>query len=210
MSTFYYLEIFAIEHLLSCHAVSGKALEIILGHCTWAFLCRRELLCIFVHIYQFIRDNYNTRVALSSDVLFELRLARAVLPLAAAQLDRLWSSVVYATDASLSGYGVCERTVNSACVGDCGRLAEKWRYDVESAIDARAHAMTSGGPEDLSKFSDTFCEVSSELWDSKDWRTVCSRRWRFPTAILHGEALAALWALKRITKTKRSFNVANP
>ena len=41
--------------LLSRRRVSGKQLEILIGHCTWIALLRREVLAIFHAVYKFVR-----------------------------------------------------------------------------------------------------------------------------------------------------------
>ena len=46
-------------------------------------------------------------------------------------------AIVYASDASLSGYGVCERSLPVDDVRLFGREADKWRYDTESFVNAR-------------------------------------------------------------------------
>ena len=52
----------------------------------------------------------------------------AVSVLLASQLDRPWSSTVTATDASTTGFGVCEKTIEPSIVSELGRWHEKWRF----------------------------------------------------------------------------------
>ena len=44
---------FALDEIISRKHGSGKTLEVLLGHLTWAMMLRREALCLFVHIYDF-------------------------------------------------------------------------------------------------------------------------------------------------------------
>ena len=44
----------------------------------------------------------------------------------------------------MTGYGVCEREISQVTVGQIGRVAEKWRYDVEDSICARKSALSEG------------------------------------------------------------------
>eukprot|EP00973_Karenia_brevis_P045870 6352618-Karenia_brevis.AAC.1 len=52
-----------------------------------------------------------------------------------------WHSTITASDASLYGLGGCRKTISPALVGQCGRVAEKWRFKSEDHIRARVSAL---------------------------------------------------------------------
>eukprot|EP00973_Karenia_brevis_P052927 7356507-Karenia_brevis.AAC.1 len=65
-------------------------LEIILGHCTWIMLIRRESLALLNKVYQFCRDNDDVSAPMSSDVVRELWHVRSLLPLFTANTKAAW------------------------------------------------------------------------------------------------------------------------
>lgn len=47
---------YALEEVLSARQVTGRAVEKLVGHCTFLALIRRESLSCFAHVYSFIRE----------------------------------------------------------------------------------------------------------------------------------------------------------
>lgn len=131
----------AIDHVLSCRYLSPESLEAIVGHYTWACLLRREGLCVLQHVYEFIRCKGSGPIPLWPSVAQELMWARALLPLLVTHLSLPWQPTVYTSDASDTGYGVCESTWETSQVAFYGRRSERWRYMAEDAIAARSHAL---------------------------------------------------------------------
>ena len=97
----------AIRHALRQRTLSGRIVEVLIGHCTYCALLNRSLMCIFHTAYKFIRQFYAVKVRLWDSVRAELRAFAALLPLCTAEWGRGWSPLVSASDASLHGYGVC-------------------------------------------------------------------------------------------------------
>ena len=98
---------------------------------------RRELLSLFPTVYVFIKHHHSSSSFLWPSVRKELAHPRSLLPMAFIDVGRPWSSLLTATDASLSGFGVCERRVDSNVLASVGRHAEKWRYDAEDIVKPR-------------------------------------------------------------------------
>ena len=133
----------AIDHILNLSEVSGKTLEHILGHYTWAGLVRREALALVQACYSFIHAYRDQRAPLWDSVRRELRWMRSILPLLVASLDSQWSETVTCSDSSHLGFGVCETTWDRELVRDVGSIAERWRFRFEDHIAARKSALLS-------------------------------------------------------------------
>ena len=136
------------QEILRRDRVSGLQLRRFLGHATWAALLRREVLSVFSTIYAFCDKANRGPCRLWNSVRQELSWFIALLPLLSCQLDRKWSSVVTATDSSDAGYGVCYAKADPEALGAAGRLAERWRFQVDSCIRARASALAAVRAED--------------------------------------------------------------
>ena len=87
----------ALDWLLTKGSCSGRVLEIIMGHLTWSFLVRRELLSLFSTVYVFIKHHPNSSSFLWPSVRKELAHARSLLPMAFVDVGRPWSSLLTAT-----------------------------------------------------------------------------------------------------------------
>ena len=85
----------AIDHILSVGRVSGAAVEVIVGHLTWACLTRREMLSIFDDCYRFIKNRPGEVQSLWASVRQELRNAGALLHLMFRDISLPWSSNVW-------------------------------------------------------------------------------------------------------------------
>ena len=158
--------ILAIRFIQTCERIHGSSIEAIVGHLTWCFLARRELLSIFSSIYKFICLHRNETTELWPSVRYELALAASLLPMAYADIDRPWSDVITATDASLAGFGVCELASDSVTTGELGRTAEKWRYETEAIIHARTNALGFDHPKLIHK--NTFNDIYQTAFDPDD------------------------------------------
>ncbi|CAK0807986.1 unnamed protein product, partial [Prorocentrum cordatum] len=126
---------------------TGVQLRRVLGHLTWAFLLKRELLSILSSAFRFCEMAGEQRWRLWSCVTRELRIAAALLPFAAVDTKRPFDPCAMASDASgatefdFGGFGVCERAWDSEAVRAVASRAERWRYCVEDAICAREQSL---------------------------------------------------------------------
>ena len=115
----------AVGALLRGKRVSGRILEVVLGHITFCCLCNRQLLCIFNTVYKFIRKHYYSPVRLWESVREELWAFRSLMVFLQSDWWRPWNPLVSASDASLEGYGVSTFFWNPQDVADCGRRLER-------------------------------------------------------------------------------------
>lgn len=218
----------AIHELLVRNFASGSLLEVILGHLTWAIMCRREGLSILKSCYAFVHENKENPCRLWPTVRAELETVSALLPLFRSKINIGWSEDVTASDSSPFGYGICCRKVERDIVQMIGGQCEKWRYRFEDAVDARKHAAKSVGIVDsaclsddlkgafkhgsLQYFDDGSCndrfgfkEVPLKLLHPDDWVVAWSRPWKHEDNILHTEALALTWSVEHSLRANRNF-----
>ena len=132
----------AIQELLRRKHCSPALLEVVLGHCTWAALLRRESLSIFSAVYRFIRLGGSATRPLWSSVCKELHDFQAIIPLLSIELGAAWDPHIVATDSSPYGLGVTEKHVGAGVASGLGKVHEKWRFSCEAAVKARKNALS--------------------------------------------------------------------
>ena len=208
-----------IDAALRRRRLSGRAVEAILGHCTFAGLLNRASLSIFHASYKFIRLHYDVPTALWESVRGELQAFRDILPMIEADWTLPWNPHVTVTDASNSGFGECTGVWDARVVAQHGRLQERSRFR-RGAVSARAHALTH--LEDLEKdksgrlvvpadgdepgsgswaVDDSFVEIPAGLLEPKDYRLTRRGVWTFDEDIHLQEARALVGALERHSRT---------
>ena len=97
----------SIRRILAVGSTYGRILEVVIGHCTFAGLVRRLVLCIFFSTYRFIESSYDVRSPLWDSVREELEAFMGALFLLRQRWDQQWNRLVTSSDASMTGYGVC-------------------------------------------------------------------------------------------------------
>eukprot|EP00972_Heterocapsa_arctica_P019184 2830617-Heterocapsa_arctica.AAC.1 len=128
-----------------------------------------------------------------------------------AELTRPWSSTVSATDASLSGMGVCQAAAPLNDVRAAGVWQEKWRYRRLDPSEWAPRKRALGKlceltdprtvrecvlPEDRQwAMREGFPEVPPAVLSDLDWRTVYAGLFNFTKHIKVKEGRAFLWAL---------------
>ena len=132
-----------IDDLLKKQFCSGHTLQLVLGHCTWAMMCRRESLSLLHHCYQFCHAHHKKPTRLWPSVQQELRWVSSILPLLRCKINVGWGPNITASDSSPWGVGVCERTLDEATIRSVGSVSERWRFKFEDAVCARKHALAS-------------------------------------------------------------------
>ncbi|CAK0866137.1 unnamed protein product, partial [Prorocentrum cordatum] len=182
---------------------------VLLGHVTWAMICKREALSTLSSVYAFKAVKDPDVRPLWNSVRFELWCVASTLPLWSSHLGPPWGSRVSASDASPIGVGVCARELEGPRVARIGGLTERWRCRCTSAVAARANALGLGGPRLEEDFLEAvgvnecesinpevsvngFLEIPEEIMKGSEWVAVISRRhWgpRKSTLELEGEAL---------------------
>lgn len=82
-----------LHHLAARPKVSGREIEVVLGHLVHALPLPRELLCIPRAMYDFVRASYSTRARVWRSVARECDMLAWLMPLCVARLSRRWSLV---------------------------------------------------------------------------------------------------------------------
>ena len=215
----------ALRWLSKGPKISGKFVEKIIGHCILFMMLRRELLAIFRSMCQFVHDNYWHRRRLWPSARSEANWAASLLAVSFADLRRPWDCTVFASDASLSGIGVCKSDFSHTDVEQIGNFKEAWRYKTKSPIAPRkstvSHDDIAEGldpfvdietvkpcslmREDPFELNDEFPEIDGDLMDPKNWDFVFASQMKFPEAITVLEFRAILAALRHKLRVRTSF-----
>ena len=97
-----------LRALLRLKKVSGWQVEAVLGHITFLCLMRRELLSIFHTVYRFVRESCTKFQRLWNSAREELDAFLGAMVFVEADWGQPWTPYVYASDASLLGFGVSQ------------------------------------------------------------------------------------------------------
>ena len=209
----------AINELLRLQFCSGRTLQLLLGHCTWAILARREGLALLSSCYAFMHQNGERHCRLWPSVRKELTWISALLPLMRMRVNSGWAKEVTASDSSPWGVGVCHRFLDEHTVRSVGSVSERWRFKFEDATRARDHALlhdhsdeasvvaallpgTTGAPSSFIRDLG-FHEVPGPIMEKQPWSVVWSRPWQFAGNILHTEARALVWSVEHLLRANR-------
>ncbi|CAK0850742.1 unnamed protein product, partial [Prorocentrum cordatum] len=211
--------------LLARGRATGRALEVVLGHCTFCGLALRGSLSCWHASYRFIQRHYLEPARLWAEVVKEIRMFRGLLTLMVQDWWRPWNCCVLQTDASESGWGMAQSFWPQHVVEQVGRLPERARFRSalgrparESALAAANLARDSSGalcsfedmknPDSLAsdplsswELDPGFAEVPWQWLRKGAWETVRSGVWRFAEDILILEARALVKSIQRLAKT---------
>ncbi|CAK0818286.1 unnamed protein product, partial [Prorocentrum cordatum] len=118
----------ALQWLASGPTVTGRQVEVIVGHYVALTSFNRLGLSVMRSLCDFIRDKYVMPTRLWASCRYEAWVMADVSLLLSARLDRPWSPVVTASDAANRGMAVCEAIFPVSAVASVGRWRERWRY----------------------------------------------------------------------------------
>ena len=135
----------AIRGLLRRSKVSGKTLEIVLGHATFCALNNRMLLPVFHSAYKFVQSCYFSPSALWPSVRQELQCFAGLMIFLRADWWLPWNDLVCCSDASTTGFGVCTAKWSKTDVAAVGRVSERSRFKRIGGHSARESSLTSAG-----------------------------------------------------------------
>ena len=143
--------------------VTGRVVEKLIGHAVHFMLLRREMLSIFRSSYDFVGASYQHRCRLWKSVAKEAEWAANLLQICSANLKRNWSTVVTASDASLSGIAVCAREATLTEIKRIGLCPESWRFRSKHAVNPRESVFHTEKLDPVDPFSnvDTVKPVTS-------------------------------------------------
>ena len=116
----------AIGGFLALSFSTGKCVEMLLGHCTYAALTCLILLCIFHSACIFVQAVSEEAVRIWPSVRKEFRHFRGLLPLCQSDWARQWSPYATQTDASETGFGICS---SERCCGGLAQQSAELRKD---------------------------------------------------------------------------------
>lgn len=211
-----------LDWLATSPRVSGRMIERAIGHCIHFSMLRRELLSVFRAVYDFKVVHYEERVKLWSTAATEFAMMSALLDICYADLRRPWSQEITASDASLSGTGVCGTCWSHDDVAQVGRQRELWRFRAEDAASkARDHVRgldpfvdvntvleerVMKQKVDIFQLNLDFQEISRDLLREEDWKVLFSTRMTLPEHITLLEGRGIAQALRHKARSSNHFH----
>ena len=207
----------ATLELLRGNRASGRTLERLVGHYTFAGLMQRGMLSVFQAVYCFIRRNYEREAELWPEARRELTWAASLLCLVRRDLSSEWSTRVHATDASLWRRGVVASEKPLVEIQRLGRRNDRWRFNVgEEDLVCRAemrHVGQTLDPETLR--ADVPCQlekvgVSDHLEVPVDfigdsWSQVDGAKWDRTESIPGLEGRSVVWLLQHLARSQKNL-----
>ena len=128
----------AVIHVLTLKNTDGICLESLVGHATFLALVSRELLSCFRTCYRLIRSHRLGRAPMWDSVRAELDCFVGGMIYLEASWNLRWNNVVYASDASLTGFVICTSRWSAQDVRAIGRRSERSRFRAAQVVSARA------------------------------------------------------------------------
>ena len=138
------------ERFIADGVSTGLQLSALIGRWTWACLAARPALSVFRSVYRFIEVAGRKRYGLWRSVIAELQTVSGLSPLLSTDMSAFTFPKVVASDASLTGVGVCVRPLTDD--------------DIIAGVSPLR--------------SDQHTCVTSPPHHHNDWRTIVSSRWR--------------------------------
>ena len=188
----------AISGFLRRKKVSGKALEVLLGHMTFAALANRWTLSVFNTVYRFVREFYVEAAEMWNEVRQELYAFRGLM----IYLQADWSvpvfGTVFASDSSEAGWAFTSAEWPEADIARVCRVRERARFKKLFSRRARHSALLQAGlgeylPElgerETWDMDESFDEVPARLLVPSRWRLVRSGAWLYDEHIVKLEAM---------------------
>ena len=130
----------ALTALIDYRGSTPTAMEVMMGHIVYHFMLMRPALAILSSLYRVVYSEHDF-CRFDAEQLRELRLAKALIPLAGVDLGASWHPWAYCSDASMWGYALATSKFDLDELRDIGAYRERWRF---LAIDRYA-----GDPGDL-------------------------------------------------------------
>jgi hypothetical protein len=119
--------VFAFEYLSKGRKVSSDMVRRLLGHAMVVCVLNRFGMSVFRRLYDFAQLEV-LACRLDRQCRHEATIFAGILPLLYADMRKEWCNTVTASDASPSGYGICERNMNMHEIVSIGKWQERWRY----------------------------------------------------------------------------------
>ena len=114
----------ALGGILRRRKITGRALEIVVGHITFVLLGARPALCTPHTCYRFMRAHYHVAARLWTETRAELVAVRGLLIFSQSEWTRSWNTRENSTGSSLSGWRMIHADWPKEVVGRMGRVSE--------------------------------------------------------------------------------------
>ena len=200
--------------------VSVEDIQRLLGHAMVVSVLNRSGMSIFRRLYDCVSSNCKPRKLTALESM-ECEIFSGLVPLLFADLRRPWSTDVHITDASPSGFGICQRQLDESQVRAMGQWSERLRFkrlppedwqprrrsmgvdpflDISSVINSQMF----GDEADDYISNHSFPEVPTKYLQPGDWKTVKMGRWksrRDHITLKEGKALVT--SVKRLSRAHR-------
>ena len=206
----------ALQWLARGPRVTGQQVEVLVGHyvsaCNWC----RDGMSVMRSLYTFIQDCYYVPTKLWASARYEAWIMACLVPLLFSDLTREWSSCVTVGDASLSGLGVCERTLDVDTVREIGSWRERWRFkrldplewaprkralgELDVVTDPQTVVVDQVPRDRQWAHLEGFPEVPAWVTDPDHWNTIYAGRFKFKEHIGILEGRTYIWSLRRAAR----------
>lgn len=196
---------------------SGRLIERLVGHFTFAGLIRRGFLSVFQATYVFIRKHYAEEVDLWPEVQRELKWAAALLCLLKRDLSAEWSTRVHASDASLWGRGIVSAEREMKDIKSLGRRSDRWRFNVDEEmlvpkgeiqsdlLNYQVSELSSDASVQLGSIGKRdSLEVPLEFI-GEDWKNVDGAKWERVESIPILEGRSVVWLLQHLARSQKNL-----
>ncbi|CAK9019752.1 1 [Durusdinium trenchii] len=176
-----------------------------------------QSMSILRRLYDFIHSGCQPR-RLNHQEQQECRIFSGIVTLLVGDLRRQWSSVITASDASPSGWGICELESSPLVAQLHGRWQERWRYrrldpgewrPAKRALHRDPFSdplSVKAGLEEINNYTSNegFPEIPLSLLDPQNWKTVSMGKWKHTEEhITLKEARSLLIATRRLSRAQR-------
>ena len=136
-----------LEWCLGRENLTGRALEVILGHCTYFALLERSVLSVFASCYKYVKSNYWRSAPIWASVRAELLAFYGLMPMVVCDFSRGWSTSTVMYDSCPEGYGAVVAERSLVDVEALGRCRERSRFK-KTSLGPRARALWDLDPDD--------------------------------------------------------------
>ena len=199
--------------------VSPDLIQRLLGHAMVVCVLHRSGMSIFRYLYDFVQHGGAPR-KLNPSEANECRVFAGLVPLLVSNMKMPWSPIITCTDASPTGYGVCEYEAGVDVARQLGRWQERWRFRRLSPAEWQPRKRAAGldpfrdmgtvrgtldEVDDLDQYTanESFPEIPAGIMNPSLWRTVSMGKWEHTREhITLKEGRALVLAVRRLTRAK--------
>ncbi|CAK0858238.1 unnamed protein product [Prorocentrum cordatum] len=174
----------ALNGLLRRRRLTGWAVEVLVGHCTFAGLLSRGTLSVFHTVYDFMRKSHAEPRALWPEARQELEAFRGLLIFLESDWTLQWNDLVAATDSSLEAGAVSTTHWPRSLVAEVGRAQERTRFREPAAVETDG---ADGGAPAARRGAREAALEAAGFWRDADGE------WRLAEGVNDDDELAAAW-----------------